>query len=153
MDSYAYYALFFALFIILAYRPLAKAIGFFLDEKITEIKWEVESAIHSKEDLEKELSELKKDMPFVERKHKEMLESASEEISESYKARCAEFKAALKFTEANALQRISQSEKEALAKVKSEMLKKSLSIISNYFADQKNSDLDLAIITSALKRQ
>lgn len=153
MDTYTYYALFFGLFFFLFYKPLAKGVRGFLDEKITEIKWEIESSLNSKEDLEKELNDLKKDMPFVERQHKEMLESAKKEIDEVYKSRCEDFKVTLKFSEKNSLKRIEQTENRAIANVKSEMLGKSLQIISNYFADQKNSDLDLAIVTNAFKRQ
>lgn len=153
MDVYTYYALCFLLFLFLFYRPIAKGMISFLDGKITEIKWEVESAIRSKEELEKQLAELKKDMPFVERKHKEMIESAKEEINREYKAKCKSLKSVLQFTEKASLQKIKQMEQNAVANVKSQILEKSLIIVSKYFADQKSSDLDLAIIANRLNRQ
>lgn len=151
MDAYAYYLLCFILFLFLTYRPISRGLNGFLDEKITAIKWHLESSINAKESLEKELAELKKDMPFAHRKHEEMIESAKKEISSSYKARCKDLEEVLKFSEKTAIKRIEQIEKKAILDVKAQILEKSLFIVSKYFADQKNSDLDLAIVTNNLK--
>lgn len=153
MDAYAYYLLCFLLFVALAYRPISKFLKSFLDEKITEIKWNLESSINAKNELAKELAQLKKDLPFSHRNHEVMINSAEKEISAIYDSRCKDFKGILKFSEKTSIQRISQMEKQAITSIKAELLEKSISIVSKYFADQPNSELDLAIVSSGLKRQ
>lgn len=144
MDAYFYYTICFLIFCVLFYKPIYKLLISFLDNKISEIKWDIESAINSKDEAYKELTELKNDMTFVEKKHKQMLDEAEEEIKKSYNQRKKEFEKFLSYLEKNNEQKILQMEAQAILHVKKKMLDESLSLVSKYCADQKN--FDLAII-------
>jgi|GEM_PF-3236372 len=150
MDAYFYYLVCFILFVVLFYKPIAKALVSFLDAKIIQIKWDIDSSLATRKDLLQELKELESSMKYTDQKHKEMLDMAKGEIEESYQAAVKDFDLALDYSKKNAEERVLQMKKETLAQMKAELLTKSLDIVSKYFADQKESSLDIAIISSLI---
>ena len=122
-----------------------------LDHSIEEIKFGLEAAANTRICAEKDLEELQKQMKHVEAKHKELLVSSKTEIQKTVENRCKDFDKTLEYLENNARARMNQMHESAIKELEESFLKKSLRLVSDHFKHSKNSDWDLAIVSSFIK--
>lgn len=148
LDESAWLAICFFIFVGLAYRPGKNAILKFLDDRIAQIKLELDTANLTKDNATKELAELKANFLSMEKKHKDMVQTIEKEIEKNFEERCSKFKKSLEYMENSANEHIDQMRKNAVAEMEKELLGKILNLVSRYFQEQNSTALDIAVVST-----
>ncbi len=148
LDEAAWLAICFVVFVVIGYRPIKRAILNFLDERIKQIRFDINAASAAKKNAAKELEELKEDLHLIEIHHAEAIKIAEIEIEKKFEERCIKFQKSIEYTRNSAKERIELMQKNAVVEIEKEFLDRVLHIVSNYF-DKKNSTvLDLAVVST-----
>ncbi len=154
LDESAWLTICFMIFVVISYRPLKKIILNFLDERIKEIKLEIDTANITKKNAQQDLEEFKKDLKFIEKHNEEMIRVAEIEIEKKFQERCIKFEKSLEYTRNAAKEHIELMQKNAVAAIEKEFLGKMLNVVSRHFENKNSAELDLAVVsTNANLRQ
>jgi F-type H+-transporting ATPase subunit b len=125
----------FVLFVILMIKPFKSMLIGGLDQKIEEIKSNINSSLKSFSDAETKLKEAEKQTADLDNKIQELLNSAksqAETISKNIIDKTAQ---AITSKEKNSLERIKQIEVSAIQSIKNQASIELNSLISNYLTD------------------
>ncbi len=130
----------FILFIILMIKPFKSMLIGGLDQKIEEIKSNINSSLKSFSDAETKLKEAEKQTADLDNKIQELLNSAksqAETISKNIVDKTAQ---AISSKEKNSLERIKQIEISAIQSIKNQASIELNSMITNYLSNLSDSD-------------
>ena len=130
----------FVLFVILMIKPFKSMLIGGLDQKIEEIKSNINSSLKSFSDAETKLKEAEKQTADLDNKIQELLNSAksqAETISKNIVDKTAQ---TISSKEKNSLERIKQIEISAIQSIKNQASIELNSMITNYLANLSDSD-------------
>ena len=130
----------FVLFVILMIKPFKSMLIGGLDQKIEEIKSNINSSLKSFSDAETKLKEAEKQTADLDNKIQELLNSAksqAETISKNIVGKTAQ---AISSKEKNSLERIKQIEISAIQSIKNQASIELNSMITNYLSNLSDSD-------------
>ena len=130
----------FVLFVILMIKPFKSMLIGGLDQKIEEIKSNINSSLKSFSDAETKLKEAEKQTADLDNKIQELLNSAksqAEIISKNIVDKTAQ---AISSKEKNSLERIKQIEISAIQSIKNQASIELNSMITNYLSNLSDSD-------------
>jgi len=130
----------FILFVILMIKPFKSMLIGGLDQKIEEIKSNINSSLQSFSDAETKLNEAQKQTEDLDNKIQELLTSAksqAETISKSIIDKTAQN---ISSKEKSSLERIKQIEISAIQSIKNQASIELNSMITNYLANLSNTD-------------
>ena len=130
----------FVLFVILMIKPFKSMLIGGLDQKIEEIKSNINSSLSSFSDSETKLKEAEKQTADLDNKIQELLNSAksqAETISKNIVDKTAQ---AISSKEKNSLERIKQIEISAIQSIKNQASIELNSMITNYLSNLSDSD-------------
>ena len=130
----------FLLFVILMIKPFKSMLIGGLDQKIEEIKSNINSSLQSFSDAETKLNEAQKQTEDLDNKIQELLTSAksqAETISKSIIEKTAQN---ISSKEKSSLERIKQIEISAIQSIKNQTSIELNSMITNYLANLSNDD-------------
>ena len=130
----------FILFVILMVKPFKSMMIGGIDQKIEEIKSNINSSLKSFSDAETKLKEAEKQTADLDNKIQELLISAksqAETISKNIVDKTAQ---AISSKEKNSLERIKQIENSAIQSIKNQASIELNSMITNYLANLSDSD-------------
>jgi F-type H+-transporting ATPase subunit b len=130
----------FVLFVILMIKPFKSMLIGGLDQKIEEIKSNINSSLKSFSDAETKLKEAEKQTADLDNKIQELLNSAksqAETISKNIVDKTAQ---AISSKEKNSLERIKQIEISAIQSIKNQASIELNNMISNYLSNLSDSD-------------
>lgn len=130
----------FILFVILMIKPFKSMLIGGLDQKIEEIKSNINSSLSSFSDSETKLKEAEKQTSDLDNKIQELLNSAksqAETISKNIVDKTAQ---AISSKEKNSLERIKQIEISAIQSIKNQASIELNSMITNYLSNLSDSD-------------
>ena len=130
----------FLLFVILMIKPFKSMLIGGLDQKIEEIKSNINSSLQSFSDAESKLNEAQKQTEDLDNKIQELLTSAksqAETISKSIIDKTAQN---ISSKEKSSLERIKQIEISAIQSIKNQASIELNSMITNYLANLSNDD-------------
>ena len=130
----------FVLFVILMIKPFKSILIGGLDQKIEEIKSDINSSLKSFSDAETKLKEAEKQTADLDNKIQELLNSAksqAETISKNIVDKTAQ---AISSKEKNSLERIKQIEISAIQSIKNQASIELNNMITNYFSNLSDSD-------------
>ena len=130
----------FVLFVILMIKPFKSMLIGGLDQKIEEIKSNIDSSLQSFSDAETKLNEAQKQTEDLDNKIQELLTSAksqAETISKSIIDKTAQN---ISSKEKSSLERIKQIEISAIQSIKNQASIELNSMITNYLANLSNDD-------------
>jgi len=130
----------FVLFVILMIKPFKSMLIGGLDQKIEEIKSNINSSLKSFSDAETKLKEAEKQTADLDNKIQELLNSAksqAETLSKNIVDRTAQ---AISSKEKNSLERIKQIEISAIQSIKNQASIELNNMITNYLSNLSDSD-------------
>lgn len=130
----------FVLFVILMIKPFKSMLIGGLDQKIEEIKSNIDSSLKSFSDAETKLKEAEKQTADLDNKIQELLNSAksqAETISKNIVDKTAQ---AISSKEKNSLERIKQIEISAIQSIKNQASIELNNMITNYLSNLSDSD-------------
>ena len=130
----------FVLFVILMIKPFKSMLIGGLDQKIEEIKSNINSSLKSFSDAETKLKEAEKQTADLDNKIQELLDSAksqAETISKNIVDKTAQ---AISSKEKNSLERIKQIEISAIQSIKNQASIELNNMITNYLSNLSDSD-------------
>jgi F-type H+-transporting ATPase subunit b len=130
----------FVLFVILMIKPFKSMLIGGLDQKIEEIKSNINSSLKSFSDAETKLKEAEKQTVDLDNKIQELLKSAksqAETISKNIVDKTAQ---AISSKEKNSLERIKQIEISAIQSIKNQASIELNNMITNYLSNLSDSD-------------
>jgi len=130
----------FILFVILMIKPFKSMLIGGLDQKIEEIKSNINSSLKSFSDAETKLKEAEKQTADLDNKIQELLSSAksqAETISKNIVDKTAQ---AISSKEKNSLERIKQIEISAIQSIKNQASIELNNMITNYLSNLSDSD-------------
>ena len=130
----------FVLFVILMIKPFKSILIGGLDQKIEEIKSNINSSLKSFSDAETKLKEAEKQTADLDNKIQELLNSAksqAETISKNIVDKTAQ---AISSKEKNSLERIKQIEISAIQSIKNQASIELNNMITNYLSNLSDSD-------------
>ncbi|AFS48962.1 ATP synthase B/B' CF(0) [alpha proteobacterium HIMB59] len=130
----------FVLFVILMIKPFKSMLIGGLDQKIEEIKSNINSSLKSFSDAENKLKEAEKQTADLDNKIQELLNSAksqAETISKNIVDKTAQ---AISSKEKNSLERIKQIEISAIQSIKNQASIELNNMITNYLSNLSDSD-------------
>lgn len=149
MNEETWLAICFAIFVILAYRPMKKALIEFLDSKIKIIRDELHDAQHAKMEAEKEILLMHAELALAETQHQEMLVKARSELEESYNERMQELIKSIEYRTKEAQSRFKQMKLEAIADIEDAFLDLVVEAVTNHMRTKSSSKVDIQILDNA----
>jgi len=140
----------FVLFVILMIKPFKSMLIGGLDQKIEEIKSNINSSLKSFSDAETKLKEAEKQTADLDNKIQELLNSAksqAETISKNIVDKTAQ---AISSKEKNSLERIKQIEISAIQSIKNQASIELNNMITNYLSNLSDSDRNKVLEKSVI---
>ena len=130
----------FVLFVILMIKPFKSMLIGGLDQKIEEIKSNINSSLKSFSDAETKLKEAEKQTADLDNKIQELLNSAKSQAETISKNIVDKTSQTISSKEKNSLERIKQIEISAIQSIKKQASIELNSMITNYLANLSDSD-------------
>ena len=130
----------FILFVILMIKPFKSMLIGGLDQKIEEIKSNINSSLSSFSDSETKLKEAEKQTADLDNKIQELLNSAKSQAETISKNIVDKTDQAISSKEKNSLERIKQIEISAIQSIKNQASIELNSMITNYLSNLSDSD-------------
>ncbi len=130
----------FILFVILMIKPFKSMMIGGLDQKIEEIKSNINSSLKSFSEAEVKLKEVEKQTEDLDNKIQELLNSAKSQAETISKTIVDKTSQTISSKEKNSLERIKQIEISALQSIKKQASIELNSMITNYLANLSDSD-------------
>ena len=132
----------FILFVILMIKPFKSMMIGGLDQKIEEIKSNINSSLKSFSEAEVKLKEAEKQTEDLDNKIQELLNSAKSQAETISKNIVDKTSQTISSKEKNSLERIKQIEISAIQSIKKQASIELNSMITNYLANLSNSDIN-----------
>ena len=130
----------FVLFVILMIKPFKSMLIGGLDQKIEEIKSNINSSLKSFSDAETKLKEAEKQTADLDNKIQELLNSAKSQAETLSKNIVNKTAQAISSKEKNSLERIKQIEISAIQSIKNQASIELNNMITNYLSNLSDSD-------------
>ena len=130
----------FVLFVILMIKPFKSMLIGGLDQKIEEIKANINSSLKSFSDAETKLKEAEKQTADLDNKIQELLNSAKSQAETLSKNIVDKTAQAISSKEKNSLERIKQIEISAIQSIKNQASIELNNMITNYLSNLSDSD-------------
>ncbi len=130
----------FVLFVILMIKPFKSMLIGGLDQKIEEIKSNINSSLKSFSDAETKLKEAEKQTADLDNKIQELLNSAKSQAETLSKNIVDKTAQAISSKEKNSLERIKQIEISAIQSIKNQASIELNNMITNYLSNLSDSD-------------
>jgi len=130
----------FVLFVILMIKPFKSMLIGGLDQKIEEIKSNINSSLKSFSDAETKLKEAEKQTADLDNKIQELLNSAKSQAETLSKNIVEKTAQAISSKEKNSLERIKQIEISAIQSIKNQASIELNNMITNYLSNLSDSD-------------
>ena len=130
----------FVLFVILMIKPFKSMLIGGLDQKIEEIKSNINSSLKSFSDAETKLKEAEKQTADLDNKIQELLNSAKSQADTISKNIVDKTAQAISSKEKNSLERIKQIEISAIQSIKNQASIELNNMITNYLANLSDAD-------------
>jgi F-type H+-transporting ATPase subunit b len=130
----------FVLFVILMIKPFKSMLIGGLDQKIEEIKSNINSSLKSFSDAETKLKEAEKQTADLDNKIQELLNSAKSQAETISKNIVDKTSQAISSKEKNSLERIKQIEISAIQSIKNQASIELNNMITNYLSNLSDSD-------------
>ena len=130
----------FVLFVILMIKPFKSILIGGLDQKIEEIKSNINSSLKSFSDAETKLKEAEKQTADLDNKIQELLNSAKSQAETLSKNIVDKTAQAISSKEKNSLERIKQIEISAIQSIKNQASIELNNMITNYLSNLSDSD-------------
>jgi F-type H+-transporting ATPase subunit b len=130
----------FILFVILMIKPFKSMLIGGLDQKIEEIKSNINSSLQSFSDAETKLNEAQKQTEDLDNKIQELLTSAKSQAETIFKSIIDKTAQNISSKEKSSLERIKQIEISAIQSIKNQASIELNSMITNYLANLSNDD-------------
>lgn len=130
----------FVLFVILMIKPFKSMLIGGLDQKIEEIKSNINSSLKSFSDAETKLKEAEKQTADLDNKIQELLNSAKSQAETISKNIVDKTTQAISSKEKNSLERIKQIEISAIQSIKNQASIELNNMITNYLSNLSDSD-------------
>ena len=130
----------FVLFVILMIKPFKSMLIGGLDQKIEEIKSNINSSLKSFSDAETKLKEAEKQTADLDNKIQELLNSAKSQADTISKNIVDKTAQAISSKEKNSLERIKQIEISAIQSIKNQASNELNNMITNYLSNLSDSD-------------
>lgn len=146
IDESAWLAICFALFIIIAYKPIKNSILSFLDNKIHIIVDYISNAQNAKNEAEQEVAKLKLELENIDAECTEMLIKAQTEIKRQLEDRCKEFDKSLNYKLQAAEESMKQMQTEVLDYVEQGLIKLITHKIATILEQKGSTSLDIKIL-------
>lgn len=134
-------AISFVIFLYFAFRPIKKAILDSLDNKISQIKKQVEEATAIKKEAELLLSQTKNEMAKLGELKEQMLNAAKAESLKIIDDRTKEMELKLNKKREEALNNINTSKLQAEKQLKTEFIESVIKVVKEYFKISNNNGL------------
>ena len=135
----------FILFVILMIKPFKSMMIGGLDQKIEEIKSNINSSLKSFSEAEVKLKEAEKQTEDLDNKIQELLNSAKSQAETISKNIVDKTSQTISSKEKNSLERIKQIEISAIQSIKKQASIELNSMITNYLANLSDSDRNMAV--------
>jgi len=149
-DPTFWVAIAFAIFVVLAFKPLKNAMMGGLDKKIASIKAEVDEAARLREEAQSLLAEYERKQAKGAKHAEEIVAAARKEAEESKTRAEAELQEALVRQEKASLLKIEQAEEKAIQEVRSMAVELAISAASKLITERVEGKEGDALIDKAI---
>lgn len=134
-------AICFVAFVLFAYRPIKKAVFSALEQKISEIKDNLEKAENLKKEAKSILELLEKELDAVEQSKTKLLLDAQHNIEHKMNLQNEEMKLFFARIENSALQNVQYQADQATENMKKQFIEKTMTLVQNYLKETNNNSL------------
>ena len=141
----------FVVFVVLAWKPLAKMVTAGLDDRSAKIRIDLERAAKLREEAQALLAEYQKKQRDALKEAEGIVAAARAEAERLSAQAAADLEASLKRREQLAMQRIAQAEQQALAEVRGAAVDAAMAAAGKLLAEKLDPSRQDALIDSAIK--
>ena len=134
-------AICFVAFVFFAYRPIKKAVLSALEQKISEIKDNLQKAETLKEEAKSTLELLAKELTNLEQSKTQLLLDAQHNIEHAINLKNEEMKLLFARIENSALQNLQYQADQATENMKKQFIEKTMNLVQNYLKETNNNSL------------
>ena len=134
-------AICFVAFVFFAYRPIKKAVINALEQKISEIKDNLQKAETLKEEAKSTLELLAKELKNLEQSKTQLLLDAQHNIEHAINLKNEEMKLLFARIENSALQNLQYQADQATENMKKQFIDKTMTLVQNYLKETNNNAL------------
>lgn len=134
-------AICFVAFVFFAYRPIKKAVFSALEQKISEIKDNLQKAENLKEEAKSLLESLEGELKALEQSKTKLLLDAQHNIEHKMNLKNEEMKLLFARIENSALQNLQYQADQAADNMKKQFIEKTMTIVQNYLKETNNNSL------------
>jgi F0F1-type ATP synthase membrane subunit b/b' len=134
-------AICFVVFVFFAYRPIKKAVSNALEQKISEIKDNLQKAETLKEEAKSTLELLAKELKNLEQSKTQLLLDAQHNIEHAINLKNEEMKLLFARIENSALQNLQYQADQATENMKKQFIEKTMNLVQNYLKETNNNSL------------
>jgi F0F1-type ATP synthase membrane subunit b/b' len=134
-------AICFVAFVFFAYRPIKKAVSNALEQKISEIKDNLQKAQTLKEEAKSTLELLAKELENLEQSKTQLLLDAQHNIEHAINLKNEEMKLLFARIENSALQNLQYQADQATENMKKQFIEKTMTLVQNYLKETNNNSL------------
>lgn len=134
-------AICFVAFVFFAYRPIKKAVFSALEQKISEIKDNLQKAENLKEEAKSLLESLEGELKALEQSKTKLLLDAQHNIEHKMNLKNEEMKLLFARIENSALQNLQYQADQATENMKKQFIEKTMTIVQNYLKETNNNSL------------
>lgn len=138
MNANIWIAICFTIFVILIFRIAKRGLNKTLDNKINQIKSDIEKSAQIKEEAEKILAQAKDLLSTIEEKKKDILTQAEIFANQAIEKKQQKFNLSIENQKNTLKKEVSYLTNKAVEKMTSEMTEKIMSIVKNYIKANKN---------------
>ncbi len=141
----------FILFVYLAYRPVKKSILGALDDKIKDIKGELEAAEQLKNEAKTLFEQTKNELDKFESDKEQIINDAKQSIMQSIEQEKKEFDLMIARTESSSLQIFENKSKKHAFKVHKDFIEEVEALTLNYLKQTNNGSNNIELLKSIIK--
>lgn len=134
-------AICFVAFVFFAYRPIKKAVFSALEQKISEIKDNLQKAESLQEEAKSVLESLTEELEVLEQRKTKLLLDAQHNIEHKMNLKNEEMKLLFARIENSALQNLQYQADQATENMKKQFIEKTMTIVQNYLKETNNNSL------------
>lgn len=151
-DPSFWVAVSFVIFVVLAWRPMKKAIAGALDERADKICRDLDEAVKLREEAQALLASYKRRQRDAENEVEEMLKNAKHEAERMREQAGRELEEMLKRREQQALDRIARAEADAVADVRRMAVELAIAATRRLLAENISEDRAAGLVDESIKQ-
>jgi F-type H+-transporting ATPase subunit b len=140
----------FVLFVVLAAKPIGRAIGKSLDERSAKIKAEIDEAQALRDEAQRLLAENQRRQREAAKEAADILAQAQSEAERMKRDSAAAFEAAMVRREKQAIEKIAQAEAQALAEVRAQAVDVAMAATTRLLTQAMDERRSAALIDEAI---